>query len=698
MKRITIILFVFLCAIIKALGQNLPPTCQRVPPFNNPIFTFNQKVLKFNGGIGSNGFSIENRTSFPTLGGANGIYDIDGNLLFYVTLKVSDIDPSRRIVVAYTSDGIEHLVNQWGPLDAFASGSIELPIFPVPGLCGEYIILYPGGGSPLIDGGCDGNLSKAVVLSHIRFNSSTQKIETIYSKPILGYCGNFPKFAVSSLRKTSNNPGPYPEKFYREIYIAGQFGQQNPILEPEHRQVILAHATIFEVGTNSGYPDEVEVARNYIPIYKTGLPNDIGYPQIDISSNDNTHVQQLKFLSQNPDKLLVATTKRPLFYNIGSQTVCDNPVGSPLHLLEQEVVNNQYRYTLKSVQSDLTEVNGVEMLDFNPFDNVINYLFFSAPGISSANTIGIEKDYPLSNFCASYVPNTNDKLPTIRASNFRGIVNPATNQGHNSTLQLSVGYKYLVYGRAEGKIGLLDIGQSSFFNAQFLTTYASNNHHIADLAPFENNGKYATNFQLYREGYGQTNSSMLPSCVPDYSFSNTSTLSGNPKIPANSRAQNFIEAMENTSVESNTSADFRAGQKVHLKAGFHAKPNSRFYAVAQPCTYQTNCCLAFEDNTPIPLLGGGASGGSSGNGFDFYHAKSKHVVFPNPAKNQFQLGGFETDNIAKVSLINIHGKQLAYWDGNETGVYPLTNLAQGLYYIVVETKNAQTTALPLLVE
>jgi|GEM_PF-3453286 len=713
-------------SISRLLGQqNNPLPCGRFAPFNNPVFTFNEKIIRFNGGIGSNGFTIENRSgvppqpSFEAQKAVNGIYDVEGNLLFYVTFKPSDDLPGRDVLYAKMPDGSEVNINQFGgfPEIEINNDISEIPIFPVPGRCGEYVVLHPGpldlqsnnSTVPCLQGN---NSRRTLIATVIAFNSATNSVESLYSKYITTYCGFFPKFAVGGLRRTASGTGDFNQKFYRSIYLAGTFGpritgydsQGNPYFEFVEEQSILAKLDLFEPGSysTSNPSDHIFLSFNLLPVFNPFTSSN-QIPRIRVANNESypNWANQIKFLRQDPDVLVIATQKRPIHFNAGPQTVCNYPDGSPLHLLEQEIVEvagvNQYRYTLKSVQSGLAVVNGVEIKDSNPFDNVIDYLFFSAPGIQGSNTIGIEKEYSLSNFCTTYDPVIGDKLPSNRQQNFRGIINPSVNQGHNSTLQLSVGYKYLVYGRQEGKVGLLDIANPIFFSTNDITAYTNGNHFIADVPPFVNNGKLSTNFQLFREGYGQNNSSMLPSCVTEYSFSNTSTLTGNPRIPANSRAQNFIEALTSTSIEPNTTADFRAGQKVHLKAGFHAKANSSFYAVAQPCTYQTTCCLAFEDNTPIPLMGGGMSGGGYSNLNNSIHEK-KLGVFPNPASGHFSLSGLNADEVDEVQLMNVFGQEVSSWKAPKSNEFSLPVASKGVLYVVVRWKNGQKTALPLLVE
>ncbi|MDE0472654.1 MAG: T9SS type A sorting domain-containing protein, partial [Ekhidna sp.] len=58
-------------------------------------------------------------------------------------------------------------------------------------------------------------------------------------------------------------------------------------------------------------------------------------------------------------------------------------------------------------------------------------------------------------------------------------------------------------------------------------------------------------------------------------------------------------------------------------------------------------------------------------------------IRPNPASNYFKLAGVPT-GLSRVSLISMSGKMVRHYPASEDGVYEVSGLGEGIFFVIIE--------------
>lgn len=678
---------IFIHSNLELVGQGSNTNCNVTGPKNNPVMTFDNKKLVFNGLGGINGFSAANQSvSIPTHLAANGIYDSNGEVVFVLTYEQDNNSTQFSYLVGFNKFGQKFYLYRQSALGynvqlepeifqpmGIANFNIEnrLIIFQEPGKCDEYYVIH---GSELIPGVGTGNHN---ILTRFKFSTTDYSLKQMSSavfNPKFGKSVNL----VSELRKDENPgsnslPNPNYGKLFRNIYSFGQ----NEVGTGDQRGFI----STFRVYAGNSYVD-------YIVGIETPKVEFVGQPiKPTVNSNPCSGQTPLCPAFEMEDAIQISQTSlSSKFLLVGKRGkimaggVAPLDYESPIWLFEEKFENQTLKYYLTSCNNTIDKISGVAIQDADITDAKIDYLFYSQER-GTQKDIRIHKDVDLNWFKIGDAAHSALAFDYSDVS-LSGLIQNSIQSGHKSALEISFGEKYLIYpivpSSGNHSLGLMELSSlNQTNNLDQNQTYS-----VPQITSFYTDfgGQHGTNTQLYRQKYVGTENSMLPGCVPTITFENATTSNS---ISPLSNAKNWIKAFGQSSIEASRTANFLAGDYVQLLPSFHAEANSSFRAAIQNCPYLSTCC---QSAIPIyyPLFSGGRKAVSFGQGLD---GKSEHfTIHPNPAKEFFTILFSPSFKPEKVIIRDIRLRELSRRTYDFETPFTIPGLVPGVYVVTVESE------------
>lgn len=172
---------------------------------------------------------------------------------------------------------------------------------------------------------------------------------------------------------------------------------------------------------------------------------------------------------------------------------------------------------------------------------------------------------------------------------------------------------------------------------------------------------------------------IVTGCAKSWVFSNQSNLNFTPNENGVYVATDFIEA-SNTTILSNTSVTFNAGNFIKLQKEFKAELNSSFH-----CFIDGNCV----SETKYSLIDAQHPDFNSGS----KHLSKKLNCFPNPTTGKFSVSnGSEDAVIGNIKVFNSSGKLIIKQKSNSNSeVIDLSGYPDGIYFLIAESGSQTLT-------
>jgi hypothetical protein len=684
---------------LSLFGQS--QNCNTNGPQNNPVLTFDDKKLVFNGLGGSSGFVVMNQSvTIPTHLAANGIYDENGEIVFVVTYEPVENSNSFSHLVGFNKFGQKFylyrksafgfnssdLGTDFSGLPAIGLSNFgisnKLIIFQAPGKCDEYYIIHA---SEFFDRNGTGVHS---TLTKIKFSTNDHSMHQLTSAIISDKFGKSVDL-VSALLKDANqgspaNPNPNYNKMYRNIYSFGIYESGNG----GHNGFI----TTFKVYEGVDYFESVLLS---FPLVQ--LPGGANKPTVYSFSCSTPnyycpgfYIDDATIISQTDQssKLLLVGNRGMIM--AGGIAPIDNYT-SPIWLFEEKYNNGVLTYHLSACSTDIAKISGIAIKDGNILDGTIDYVFYSQERGTEKN-IRVNKNVELASFEVGNPLHSQPAfLGSIGPPASSGSISNSNNTGENSALEISYGEKYLIFPivpvSGTPSLGLMEL--SSIATTSDITT-DNMVYTVPQITSFytDLSGQHATNTQLYRQQYAGTENNQMPTCEVSLLVNNQTTSSG---IGPQANVSDWIQAQGSSLVEANKRAHFIAGNYVQLKPSFHAEANSDFRAAIQSCPYASRCCQAAIPVNIIYTMGvGGRMAVSKTNG----KLDQPISIFPNPAHQYFGIVLPDGVQLEKLEMRDITQRKIQSWAPNPDKKYSIAGLSSGIYFITIETnKNVETHKL-----
>ena len=672
------------------------PECLSTGPWNNHVLSFNNQKLVFNQQGGAVGYSVT-PTNIPTALAANGVYDQNGELIFLVTYE-PDFNQYYNLV-GYNKFGQKFYLYKKSALSGMGSNPIglgenyienKIVIFQVPGKCDEYYIIHP---TEPVPSGNDYFCENA--MTRVKFNSADHTLVQITS-------GRFGKknerqvtLVSPLLRDVAQNinmgSGIIPNPNYNKLFVnVFSFGQKDkPYSYLDFRNFV----SKFRVYEDYFYGPNGSIGEVEIPF----LNPKINGQEILVSEIQNCPYVTCPPFNVKDGIIIEQTNQRLRILLVGDKGLITDRLGSqnygqasPMWLYQENYSGTtaQTTYSLKSYNTNLvTSINGIAALDGDQTNNTIDRLFYShtRTGSSAGNYIYAVRDFAITN---GPPEEFNILLFPIRQE-----ISSATNLGDRSALEISFDNKYLVYPKVpssgSASLELLSL-DGVFSNPITVDMNALPSYNLPQINTFYQGTNIATNGQLFRQRYFQRGNTLMPTCQDNRTFTNEFSPLPTGTIGPLAHLNQWIKADANTFIETNTRADFVAGQYVQLLPNFRAKPNSTFRAAIEVCPYASICCQnAIDLGDGFSLLGGRRNVAGlepEDQDWDF--------SFENPAEELINLKIINLEFFT-AELKDGLGRRVKTWDQNQKEI-GVAGLPRGLYFITLKSSLGAKTKKILL--
>lgn len=173
-------------------------------------------------------------------------------------------------------------------------------------------------------------------------------------------------------------------------------------------------------------------------------------------------------------------------------------------------------------------------------------------------------------------------------------------------------------------------------------------------------------------------------CFTNFIFSNPEHFENNQNVDY--EAENQIRNENTYTLYSGSTVNWKAGEQIRIKPGFHAKTGSRFVASIELCSKR-------NDNTVS--RGTSIEGYPNTNELCIPTVSTENTVYPNPATDMIVVSYYvEAPGFTTISLINVFGVKYSLFEGRidegyYSDVFSLNNVPYGVYILNISTNGKQ---------
>lgn len=173
-------------------------------------------------------------------------------------------------------------------------------------------------------------------------------------------------------------------------------------------------------------------------------------------------------------------------------------------------------------------------------------------------------------------------------------------------------------------------------------------------------------------------------CFTNFIFSNPEYFENSQNVDY--EAENQIRNENTYTLYPGSTVNWKAGEQIRIKPGFHAEMGSRFVASIESCKKRNDNTVYRETSI---------EGNLNTNEISTPAVLTENTVYPNPATDMIVVSYcVENQGVTTISLINVLGVKYTLFEGRKdeghySDVFSLNNVPYGLYILNINTNGKQ---------